>query len=197
MAGKTFSDSCVLERLREVWPAEDLSWARRWPLKFLAAPLLNDHQRRSVLSATSLGLLVLLAGCGAHRRQGRMPDAEPGRTQFQSYCAACHQCDGQGAGETPPLAGSPWVAGPENRLIKIVLHGVRGPLEVRGKTYDREMPGFGPILSDADVASLLSFVRRRFGAPSGPIIPATVSRVRAANQTRTRYWSVEELLEKR
>ncbi len=125
-----------------------------------------------------------------------MPEAEPGRIQFQSYCAACHQYDGQRAGEAPPLAGSPWVAGPENRLIRIVLHGVRGPMEVDGKTYDQEMPGFGQILSDAEVASLLSFVRGRFGAPSEPITPAAVSRVRVASPTRTDYWSVEELLEK-
>jgi hypothetical protein len=58
------------------------------------------------------------------------------------------------------------------------------------------MPGFGQILSDSDVASLLSFVRRRFGAPSESIAPATVSRVRAANQGRTAYWSVGDLIEK-
>lgn len=141
-------------------------------------------------------MFVLLAGCGVHRRQDRAPAAEPGSKQFQSYCAGCHHDDGQGGAEAPPLAGSPWVTGPENRLIKIVLHGVRGPIEVQGKTDDREMPGFGQILSDADVASLLSFVRRRFGAPSEPITPAAVSRVRAANQNRTDYWRVEELLEK-
>jgi len=150
---------------------------------------------RSILSVASLGLLVLLTGCSAHRRQGRAPDAERGRIQFQSYCAACHQYDGQGVGDAPPLAGSPWVTGPEGRLIKIVLHGVRGPMEVFGKTYDREMPGFGQILSDADVASLLSFIRTRYGAPSKPIAAETVSRVRAANQARREYWRVEELLE--
>jgi len=123
-----------------------------------------------------------------------VPDAEPGSKQFQSYCAACHQYDGQGMGDAPPLAGSTWVTGPEDRLIRIVLHGVRGPMEVAGKTYDREMPGFGPILSDADIASLLSFVRRHYGAPSAPIAPAAVSRVRSANPARTDYWHVEELL---
>src|SRR6476646_1566108 len=91
--------------------------------------------------------LVLLAGCGSPRRQARTPNADAGRTQFQSYCAACHQYDGQGMGDAPPLAGSPWVTGPESRLIRIVLHGVRGPMEVNGKTYDQEMPGFGTILS--------------------------------------------------
>jgi len=122
-----------------------------------------------------------------------MPDAQPGSVQFQSYCAACHQYDGQRMGEAPPLAGSPWVTGPEDRIIKIVLHGVHGPMQVDSRTYDQEMPGFGRILSDAEVASLLSFVRRRFGGPSDPITPATVSRVRAASQSRTTYWTVEEL----
>jgi mono/diheme cytochrome c family protein len=69
-------------------------------------------------------------------------------------------------------------------------------MEVFGKTYDLEMPGFGQILSDAEVASLLSFVRRRFGTPSEPITPEAVSRIRAANQIRTGYWSAEDLLEK-
>jgi mono/diheme cytochrome c family protein len=67
---------------------------------------------------------------------------------------------------------------------------------VDGKTYDREMPGFGQILPDAEVASLLSYLRSRFGAPSAPITAEMVMRVRAANQTRTEYWRVDELLEK-
>ena len=149
-----------------------------------------------VLSVTRFCLLAVVAGCGDHRRQVRLPQAEPGQIQFQSYCAACHQYDGQRMGDAPALAGSQWVAGPASRLIRIVLHGVRGPMVVDGKTYDREMPGFGRILSDADIASVLSFVRRRFGAPSEPITPMAVSRVRAANQTRTDYWSTEELLHK-
>ena len=149
-----------------------------------------------VLSVTRFCLLVVLAGCGNHRRQVRLPRAEPGQIQFQSYCAACHQYDGQRMGDAPELSGSPWVTGPESRLIRIVLHGVRGPMVVDGKTYDREMPGFGQILSDTQVVSLLSYVRRQFGAPSKPITAEMVSRVRAANQTRTQYWRVDELLEK-
>ena len=92
------------------------------------------------------------------------------------------------------MANSPWVIGPEERLLKIVLYGVRGEIEVHGKTYDREMPGFGGILSDAEVASLLSFVRQNFGAIEQPISAATVGQIREANLGRTDYWSVEELL---
>src|SRR5215467_7323071 len=137
--------------------------------------------------------MVFLAGCQAHRRQAQLPSMEPGRLEFQRYCAACHQYDGQGMGDAPALANSPWVTGPESRLIRIVLHGVRGPMVVDGKTYDREMPGFGQILSDTQVVSLLSYVRRQFGAPSEPITAEMVSRIRALNQTRTQYWRVDEL----
>jgi mono/diheme cytochrome c family protein len=95
------------------------------------------------------------------------------------------------------LVASSWVAGPESRLIKIVLDGVRGPMEVNGKTYDREMPGFGQVLSDADVAALLSFVRREFGGPSEPITLEAVRQIRSANRTRTDYWNTQELLDEK
>lgn len=98
-------------------------------------------------------------------------------------------------GGAPPLSESEWVRGPESRIIRIVLNGVRGPLEVGGKDYDLEMLGFGPILRDEDVAAILSYVRARFGEPSPPITPAAVKRVRDETAGRTAYWTVEELLE--
>jgi mono/diheme cytochrome c family protein len=96
-------------------------------------------------------------------------------------------------GEAPPLEGSAWVAGPENRVIRIVLHGLRGPVDVRGKNYNQEMPGFGPILTDADIAHLVSYVRGRFGGATTPVSQETVRLIRAANRDRTDYWTVEEL----
>ncbi len=97
-------------------------------------------------------------------------------------------------GEAPPLEGSSWVAGPESQVIRIVLHGLRGPIEVRGKTYNQEMPGFGPVLTDADIASLLSYVRKRFGGANTPTSEAAISLIRAANRSRMNYWTVDELL---
>ena len=138
-----------------------------------------------------------VAGCGRGIQSAGKTAAEPGRTAFGSYCATCHQYDGQGVGEAPPFEGFPWVTGPEERLIKIVLHGVRGAMVVDGKTYNREMPGFGQVLSDEDVAALLSYIRRRFGGPSGSITAEKVGRVREENEGRIKYWSVEELLQER
>ncbi len=149
-----------------------------------------------VLAVTGVSLASLLAGCVAGRSHARMPYADPGRTQFESYCAACHLSGGPGMmGEAPPLEGSSWVSGSEIRLIEIVLHGLRGPLEIRGKTYNREMPAFGKVLTDAEIASLLSFVRKRFGGAAIPVLPAAVGQVRAATRDRAAYWTVDELLQ--
>lgn len=146
--------------------------------------------------AFSLCMSLLLAACSdpAPRAASPSDPTQAGGDLFQSYCAACHQYDGQGIGEAPPLDNSPWVTGPEDRLIKIVLHGVRGEMEIQGKVYDREMPGAGQVLSDADVAALLTFIRTKFGEPSEPISAETVHQVRTTHKDRTDYWSVEELL---
>lgn len=138
---------------------------------------------------------AVLVGCAARTQTARSADLPPGEKHFASYCAACHQYDGQGMGDAPPLdATSPWVSGPPQRLIRIVLHGLKGKMEIAGRTYNREMPGFGKMLTDEQIASLLSFVRRRFAGINEPVTPTVVSQVRAGYQDRTAYWSVEELL---
>ena len=119
----------------------------------------------------------------------------PGEKLFFNYCASCHQYDGQAMGDAPPLDGTVFVTGPESRLIRLVLHGVEGPMEIQGKTYDREMPGFGQVLSDADAAELLTFVRERFGDRSPAITPESVGKVRSKYADRKAYWNVEELLQ--
>ncbi len=147
-----------------------------------------------VMSVISLWLASLLAGCAHGRYHARISDADPGKTRFETYCAGCHLNEGPWMmGEAPPLEGSSWVAGPENRVIKIVLLGLRGTIEVRSKTYNQEMPGFGPILTDADITSLLSYVRKRFGGASTPVSEEAVSLIRSANRGRMDYWTVDEL----
>lgn len=159
----------------------------------------RPEARRSAAVVAAAVLAALLSGCGAGRQQASVAaPAPPGRTQFESYCAACHAIDGQGVeSEAPPLAGSSWVSGPEQRLIRILLHGVRGPIEVRGRTYNREMLGFGRVMSDAEIASLASFVRGSFGGVATPVDAAQVSRIRATTSQRTTPWTAEELLEDR
>jgi mono/diheme cytochrome c family protein len=159
-----------------------------------------------IRATVACGFCVLLQGCSDRESVPKPIDAsltrtmapadrDVGRKDFASYCLACHGNGGQGSDSGPPIAESPWVAGPPNRLIRIVLHGVRGPIDAGGGiTYNREMPGFGPILSDERIADLVTYVRRNFGGSSGAIAAETVAEIRIATRDRTAYWTAEELL---
>ena len=139
--------------------------------------------------ACSILAAALLPGCAPRQPHSPPPlAADPGQSAFQAYCAACHL----NPAEAPPLENSPWVSGPSDRLIKIAIQGLRGPVEVAGKTYNQEMPAVGKPLTDEQVAALLSFIRRSFSPAAQPIQPSDVARVRA--NTRTSYWTVEDLL---
>ena len=84
----------------------------------------------------------------------RDPDVDPvilaikGDPEYGVYlsgeCATCHQIDGKGleASGFPPLAGSQWVTGSEDRLIKLTLKGIYGPMEVNGKKFLRTILKF-------------------------------------------------------
>ena len=148
-------------------------------------------------------ILALVAGCCKDRNVSVQPaavrsvaDLEAGRKHFAVYCAACHQADGSGTwGGPPPLMDSPWVRGPESRLIRIVLNGLKGPIEIKGKTYNLEMPGFKTMIDDVKLATLLTYARSQFGGLTEPLRPEAVNRVRAATKSRTRYWTAPELLD--
>jgi len=157
-----------------------------------------------------LGAILILSGCdpnatptvgdspadaGLKDRNGVSQRFAHAEKRFNDYCAACHRRGGQGEkGRVPPLNNSPWISGSEERLIRIVLNGLRGPIEIDGESYNLEMPAFRRIFQDDDIASVLSYARHRYGAPSPPIESETVARVRKATQDRTGYWTVEELL---
>ena len=146
--------------------------------------------------STSLFLFILSSGsCLDGGEPDQISDSVAGRFQYEKHCVACHQPDGSGAkGGGPPLAGSSWVKGPESRLIRIVLHGVRGSIEVNGETYNREMLGFGQVITEGEIATLLSYVRSQWGDIDVPVREETVRRIRRGTKDRTRYWTVDELL---
>jgi hypothetical protein len=96
----------------------------------------------------------------------------------------------------PPIANSPWVTQDRDRLIKIVLYGLIGPLEVNGVKYDGQVPmtPFGGMLKDEEIANVLTYVRNHFGNQAAPVSPAEVKAVRDATKGRFNFYSVEELL---
>lgn len=117
---------------------------------------------------------------------------EVGRALYASTCAACHQPSGLGdPGLAPPLRWSPYVLGDEERLARIVLGGLLGPVEVAGRTWDLEMPAHDG--TDEELAGLLTYIRREWGHGARAVTPATVGAARAAVLARARPWTIEDL----
>ena len=109
--------------------------------------------------------------------------------------------NGMGApGIYPPLAGSDWLDGNDERLIKIALHGLQGPMKVNGKDYGHQ-PGIPPmtrfnelIEDDKEMAAVLTYVRNSWGNKGEVMKPEKVAEVRKANAKRDRFWEPAELL---
>jgi len=126
------------------------------------------------------------------------PVVSPGEAVYQKACLACHQPDGKGLpGVYPPLAGSNWVNGEETRLIKIVLHGLTGPVDVAGEQYGAgtqsiPMPPMGGM-DDREIAEVLTYIRKEFGDEVPAVSPETVAETRAAFSQRTTPWTAREL----
>jgi putative membrane-bound dehydrogenase-like protein len=107
-----------------------------------------------------------------------------GEQGYRSKCGYCHLESGQGMKKS--LVNSKWVLGADRALIRILLQGKQGEGEV--------MPPFGSELDDAQVASVLTYVRRQWGNYSAPIEPTVVHDVRLATADRNKVWTEEELL---
>lgn len=98
-----------------------------------------------------------------------------GQEIYKQVCAACHGQNGEGlAPAFPPLAESEWVNGPAENLIRIQLHGLQGPIAVRGKGYNAIMPA-NAGMSDQEIASVLTYIRSSMGNSAPAVTPEMVS----------------------
>jgi glucose/arabinose dehydrogenase/mono/diheme cytochrome c family protein len=115
----------------------------------------------------------------------------------EGYCVTCHQADGNGltASGFPPLSGTEWVIGDQVRLVKVILKGLMGPIEVNGKQYEGAVP-MTPFegLSDQEVAAVATYIRNSFGNTASPIQPSVVKEVRATLSKKQSFYQSTKLL---
>ena len=116
----------------------------------------------------------------------------------EGYCITCHQESGTGLQQAgyPTLVNQQWVTGNEERLIKLALHGLYGPMDVMGNHYDGQVPmmPFKGLLNDEEIAAVLTYVRNAFGNKASVVQPETVQRVREATKDRNDFYTPDELL---
>ena len=91
------------------------------------------------------------------------------------------------------MVGSEWVTGPAGTVVRIILHGLEGPIEVANATYNGVMPAWKDVLSDAEIAAVATFIRQWSPNRAGPVTPEEVAAIRRATAARERPWTANEL----
>ena len=89
-----------------------------------------------------------------------------GEEIYNANCSGCHQKDGSGIpGVFPAMKGSEVTNGPAEYQLDLVINGKGG------------MPAF-KMLSDTDIASVITYERRSFGNNGSVVQPSDVTSVR-------------------
>jgi mono/diheme cytochrome c family protein/glucose/arabinose dehydrogenase len=192
--------------------APDLARLRREPPQRLI--LLNeepvllgllDADPNKALKDASEGLRLMLAWPGKPGFTPPPPVATltpneqelfvKGKELYTTICMGCHQPSGFGAeGIAPPLVDSEWVLGGPDRIVRILLHGLSGPIRVNNRSFTMEMPPLGAALDDQSMAATLTYIRREWGHTASAVSPAQVTAIRGKIGHRTAPWTEGELL---
>lgn len=154
--------------------------------------------------SAALLLLFVLSACGGGGDASRGEDgdehgerksasatAQPalGERTYQQRCISCHQANGEGtAGVFPPLVGAEHAnAANVGVPIRIVVHGLMGPITVKGTEYNSVMPpyGLGIVMSDAEVAAVLTYIRSSWGNKASAVTEEDVEEEREAMKGHT------------
>ena len=117
---------------------------------------------------------------------------ERGKAHYSgaAACFGCHGASGEGVPNLgPPLDESEYVTGDSERLVKILLHGLTGPITVAGIEYKptADMPGLmqNPLMKDADIADIATYIRHEWSNKASMVPSETVSKVRKDTATHT------------
>jgi len=113
---------------------------------------------------------------------------------FQENCASCHGNDAKGLPQlAPPLVGSPRLQGDSSLAIRILLHGLTGPVD--GVEYPGPMAPQSQY-SDEELSNIMSYVRGHLNQKSF-FWRGLITREREKYKDRKNYWTLEELAGKK
>ncbi|MCW5549791.1 MAG: nitrite reductase, copper-containing [Opitutaceae bacterium] len=108
---------------------------------------------------------------------------EKGRQVYMQTCFACHLADGKGIPNVfPPLAGSDYMLEDRDRTVRIVLKGMSGPVTVNGVTYNSVMPPLNEVLTDQQVADVVTYIYNSWGNQGAATTVDDVRRVKSESR---------------
>ena len=101
-----------------------------------------------------------------------------GQVIYKTHCLTCHQADGGGVGTLNPPFVQQWAGGEKSRIIRMILKGSVGKVEIDGDNFSNTMPA-QPTFTDQQIADVLTYVRNNFGIKASAVTAAEVKAVRA------------------
>lgn len=103
-----------------------------------------------------------------------------GKKLYGSHCVDCHGADGKGSAPAyPPLAGNRALTMPSSvNAVRVVLNGGFAP-STAGNPRPYGMPAFSHVLSDAEVAAVVSYLRASWGNHANPVRASEVNKYRS------------------
>ncbi len=132
---------------------------------------------------------------GATEVKDPFQDAMKKGASVYNNCQGCHQATGTGQpGVIPPLAGSEWVTGGTERIVRVLIHGLSGPVTVKGVNYTNVMPPQGH-LSDKELSYVMTYIRNSFGNKASMVTPEMVKTARESVKAHVGPWTAPALEE--
>ena len=121
---------------------------------------------------TTLLFATLLATICFSFVQTSEPNAsiQNGKKVYETYCISCHMENGLGVEGAFPSLVKTGNLSDKNRLVKIILQGMRGPLKINGSSFDGEMAGIE--MTDKEVADVINYIRNTWGNKA-PLVQVT------------------------
>lgn len=105
--------------------------------------------------------------------------ASDGAVVYEANCSSCHQVNGEGVpGAFPPLSGNPVVTGNPAAVITIVKNGLEGRVDVNGEAYSGVMPHWKGLLSDEQIAAVITYIRTSWKNRASAVSVADVQSVK-------------------
>lgn len=135
----------------------------------LAAGLAGCSNSSSTTSTTTAA-----TAAPAKMKTTKVMASSNGLSVYTTNCSTCHQSDGKGA-IGPPLAGNPVVTGDARKVIHIVNGGLTGAISVNGKSFNGNMPAWKGVISNSDIAAVITYIRSAWGNKAGPVTAAQVA----------------------
>ncbi|CAN5346211.1 hypothetical protein BH23VER1_BH23VER1_18910 [soil metagenome] len=97
----------------------------------------------------------------------------------KGICFTCHQPTGMGLPPAfPPLAGTEWATGSDERIALAILKGLQGPIEVSGTLYNSVMPPQEQMLTDEEIAQVITYIRNAWGNEASPVTTEAITYAR-------------------